>query len=246
MARHFLEIDEANTVQSGPFLRAQRLVADCAGARAIGVVHGVAGLGKTYAVEAAAVDANVPATWVVFAGRPSYTRLVRSMFKELTGVEPHGELWKLTDDLRDVLSEKPRMIVVDEAQQLNGDAFEFLRFLHDDAATDFALVFVGGNGCWKVISRYPMLLSRVYREVKMRNLTEEEVVALIPRYHPVHARADIGTLMLIDEQFAHGTFRLWATFTKTIADLCEARGLTTYDERLALAALSLLPEQSAA
>jgi len=242
MVRHFLSVEDAKTIHTKPYLRAQRCVSDCATARAIGVVHGIAGLGKTFTVEAAAAQAEIPVEWFVFARRPSHTQLVKTLYQQLSGVEPRGELYKLLNELRDVLTERPRMIVVDEAQQLTADAFELLRFLHDDPRTDFALMFVGGNGCWKVISRYAMLLSRVYREVAMRNLSEEEVLDVLPRYHPIHQNVSPEVLLMVDEQFAHGIFRLWASFTHTVSELCASQRRESYDEPLALAALSMLPD----
>jgi DNA transposition AAA+ family ATPase len=246
MVRHFLALDDAKTIHTKSFLRAQRCVTDCATARSIGVVHGVAGLGKTFTVEAAAAKAEISAEWFVFARRPSHTQLVKTLYQQLTGVEPHGELYKLQNDLRDVLAERPRMLVVDEAQQLTADAFELLRFLHDDPSSDFALILVGGNGCWKVISRYPMLLSRVYRVVAMRRLDEEEVLDVLPRYHTIHQSVSPEVLLMVDEQFARGNFRLWASFTRTVSELCASQQRESYDEPLALAALSLLPDQQIA
>ena len=50
--------------------------------------------------------------------------------------------------------------MIDEAQRLNGDCIELLRHLHDHPHTRFALLYVGGDGCWEVLSREPMLASR--------------------------------------------------------------------------------------
>lgn len=207
----------------------------------MGVVYGEAGVGKTFAVEHASEKAKLPAHWFTFPKQPAITHIVKAMLESVTGVPHRGERFKLTNDLLSVLAEKPRLLVVDEAQQLNADAFDYLRFLHDDGDTRFALVFVGGNGCWKTLSRHPMLLSRIYRRVGVRPLDEDEIVDLLPRYHPIYAEASVETMLLVNEEFSQGNFRRWASFTRTIADLCRERKLKTFDDKLARAALTLLP-----
>ena len=51
MARHFLELEGAETVDTEPFLLARRAIADLYDASAMGAMHGEAGTGKTFAVE---------------------------------------------------------------------------------------------------------------------------------------------------------------------------------------------------
>ena len=71
-----------------------------------------------------------------------------------------------------------RLVVIDEAQWLNRDCIEYLRHLHDDPATKFALLLVGGNGCWDVLSRGPMLRSRLFRRVPLAPLRPEGVLRI--------------------------------------------------------------------
>ena len=85
------------------------------------------------------------------------------------------------------LSSAPSIVVVDESQLLTSDCIELLRYLHDHRSTRFALVLVGGNGTWRVLSREPMLASRVYRRVRFAPLTRGDVLAAIPAYHPIYA-----------------------------------------------------------
>ncbi|GAA2640899.1 hypothetical protein GCM10009863_67630 [Streptomyces axinellae] len=51
---------------------------------------------------------------------------------------------------------------MDEAQWLNGEAFEYFRHLRDEPATQLAIIFVGGKGCHTVLRREPMLSSRIF------------------------------------------------------------------------------------
>jgi hypothetical protein len=61
MSRHFLNLEGAATVDTDFLSLTRRAVADIAAHRALGVVHGAAGLGKTFAVEAAPAPLRSPA-----------------------------------------------------------------------------------------------------------------------------------------------------------------------------------------
>jgi hypothetical protein len=51
VARHFLNLAGAATLETESYLLAQRAVADAVDTGAMAVLHGDAGLGKTFAVE---------------------------------------------------------------------------------------------------------------------------------------------------------------------------------------------------
>ena len=61
MARHFLDLAGAATLETESYLLAQRAVADAVDANAMAVLHGDAGLGKTFAVEDALTRAAAAA-----------------------------------------------------------------------------------------------------------------------------------------------------------------------------------------
>jgi hypothetical protein len=245
MASHYLELTDAQTIVTSGFALTQRAVHDCVEMNAIGAVYGGAGVGKTFAVEHASSTAGLKTHRLTFPKQPAITHLTKTMLRELTGIEHHAERFKLTTDLLAVLSEEPRLLVVDEAQQLNADAFDYLRFLHDSPSTRFALLFVGGHGCWRTLSRHRMLLSRIFRSVAVQSLSEDEVVELLPRFHPVHAGASIENLLWVNDEFAQGNFRCWSAFTQTVATLCASHRVATYTHELAQAALALLPSWQA-
>lgn len=245
MARHFLDLDGAKTMSTPGFALAERCFSDCQQTLAMGVVEGPSGVGKTFAVDYASARSELEVHWFTFAHRPAISHLVKAMLNQITAVNHHGERFKLTSDLLAVLADKPRLLVVDEAQLLNRDAFEYLRFLHDDRRTQFALLFVGGHGCYRTLARYPMLLARIYRHARLDSLTEDEVVSLVPQYHPVHQQVAVELILRINDSYARGNFRRWAAFTGTIAALCQERKVDSYDEQLAQAALALLPSWEA-
>lgn len=115
--------------------------------------------------------------------------------------------------LRHALAQQPRTLLVDEAQWLSGEALEYFRYLHDDPATDFALVLVGGDGCRAAVRRQPMLASRIFIWQHVTRLTPGEVADVIPAFHPVWAAADPDDVAFADRYAAHGNFRAWARLT---------------------------------
>ena len=83
-----------------------------------------------------------------------------------------------------------RVLVCNEAQWLSRECFELWRHLWDDRRTDIAIVFVGGGDCYRVLRREPMLSNRVYVWQESRRMNPEQVLQVIPMFHPVWANTD--------------------------------------------------------
>jgi AAA domain len=233
MPRHFLDLADAATVVTEPLRLTHRIVADLMGAQAMGVIHGEAGLGKTFAVDDAlhACPAVTEACWTSFPARPTMRQVTLDLLGLLTRTHRAGTRFQATHELIEALADRPRLLVIDEAQRLNRECIELLRHLHDHPATRFGLLLVGGDGCWEVLSREPMLRSRIYRRLRFQPLTAREVLMVVPGYHPLYADADPELLCLVDEHFAHGNWRNWAAFTHTAVGLAAETG-RTLDEPL--------------
>ena len=221
MTRHFLDLTDARVVPTDHLVLTHRAIRDVNGSSAMGIIHGQAGLGKTFAVERAVGMVRPGHTcWVSFPSRPTMRLVASELLAAVTGVpSPNNDRFRLMARLAEELRSPHRLIVVDEAQHLNTECVELLRFLHDDPRTDFALVLVGGDGTWEVLSREPMLRSRVFRRVTFRPLRSNEVLELMREYHPIYSDVGDDLLMFIDDQFAHGNLRNWASFTLSAAAL---------------------------
>ncbi|MFC8898522.1 AAA family ATPase [Streptomyces cinereoruber] len=239
MPRHFVDLDGAAALPTGHFQMTARIVRDLVAHAATGVVHGPAGTGKTFAVEAAleALDALPPVQRpqvcvLTFPSRPTMRMIADQLLRELTGADTptSRNRFDLTTKLIGLLATPMRLIVVDEAQRLNSDCIELLRHLHDHPKTRFALLYVGGDGCWEVLSKEPMLRSRVFRRLPFSPLAPAKVPALMRRYHPIYTEAGDELLHEVDASYGHGTMRDWAVFTHTAADLCAKQNLTTVNE----------------
>lgn len=190
-------------------------LADVLTARAMMCVHGDAGLGKTLSVNASLRTlAPADVCRVQFRARPTPRDIRHVLFQALgIGGSPPGRPIEFDALLKDVLAERFRVLVCDEAQWLSRECFELWRHLWDDPRTDMAIVFVGGGDCYRVLRREPMLSSRVYVWQEFRRLAPDQVLAVIPVYHPIWAAADPGDIAFADSHAGHGNFRAWAKIT---------------------------------
>ena len=234
MSRHFLDLDGARTIPTEHLLLSGRAVADLAETHAMGAFHGDAGLGKTFAVEQAVAGLGIPVLWTSFPGRPTMRLVASSLVGLVTGAPvPEHDRFYLTGMLIDELAQRPRLVVVDEAQRLNRECIEYLRHLHDHPRTTFALALVGGDGCWQVLSREPMLRSRIYRRVVFRPLSTAQVLAGIGSFHPIYAGVPDDLILLVDDYLGHGNLRNWAAFTRSASALCRRHRRPVIDEEIA-------------
>ncbi|WP_425795109.1 AAA family ATPase [Micromonospora arida] len=218
---------------------ARHVVTDTAEHLAVGVIHGLAGLGKTFATRTctSALATRTRATdrievvTIAFPARPTMRLLADLMLQTLTGTPParRDNRFYLTAALVRELARVPRLVVVDEAQRLPEECIELLRYLHDHDDTAFGLLYVGGNGCWEVLSRQPMLRSRVWRRQNFTPMSRTEVPQVMRSYHRLYADADDDLLHYIDDRFAHGIWRNWALFSSTAYLLAKRSRRTMLD-----------------
>lgn len=232
MTHHFLALDGAATLATEHLLLTRRAVRDAIERCAMAVIHGEAGLGKTFAVEDLVAGTKEPVLWTSFPSRPTPRLVAADLLERLSGRSGRRDRFAIVAELVDRLTQGPRLLVVDESQLLTGDCIELLRYLHDDRRTHFALVLVGGHGTWQVLSREPMLASRVFRRVCFAPLSRPQVLEAIPAYHSVYADCDPDLIGDIDDVFAHGNLRNWAAFTLSARQLAQEHGRLRLDKQI--------------
>jgi len=225
---------------------ARHVVADTADYQAVGVIHGAAGLGKTFATRAATArlpadpdrprGQRLPICTISFPSRPTMRLVADLLLQALNATTPYRQAstnrFQLTAALVRELARRPRLIVVDEAQRLSEECIELLRYLHDHDDTTFGLLYVGGNGCWKVLSRQPMLRSRVWRRLTFTPIPAAEIPTTIRAYHPLFHDVDDDLLLQVDTRFAHGIWRNWALFAATAHLLAHRADRTRLDAEI--------------
>lgn len=240
MTLHHLDLQDAAVLRTRHLLLTEQAVSDLVGSEAMGAIVGPAGLGKTFAIAHATRARSEPVVSLAFEGRPTMRLIADRLLHAFTGMPARGTRFAMTDELLHRLAERRRLIVIGEAQNLTRDCFEYLRHLHDDPATRFALLFDGGDGCWEVLAREPMLRSRIYRRVAFSALTDTDVLQLIPAYHPIYHGVEPELLMLVNDKAARGRLRAWAAFTHTATEICRRSGATRIDAKIARSAMTLL------
>ncbi len=235
MIDHFLDLPDAAVIATDQLLDTKELVAELVEVKAMGAIYGPAGTGKTFAVDRALADVtqrNVLTT--TFRARPT-TRYVRHELYRILGLGFAPPASPVETDLllKQALGERRWLLVIDEAQWLNRECLEYLRYLHDDRTTTFAMLLVGGAGCYEVIWREPMLDSRLYAHLRFAPLSPDEVAVVIPLFHPIYGDADLRVIALVDDVCAHGNFRNWALFTLHAHLVMQRGGITAFTEEVA-------------
>ena len=240
---HYVDLPGAQVVSTRALLVARENLSDTIAARAMMCVHGAAGLGKTLAVNTCLreLEPTEDVRRLTFRARPTARAVRYELFTalDLPGEPPRhpSEFDRL---LKTALAEHPRTLLVDEAQWLNSEAFEYFRYLWDEPATQLAIVFVGGAGCHTVLRREPMLSSRVFIWQQFSRLTLKEVKETIPLFHPIWATADPADIAFADGHAAHGNFRAWAQLTAHTRTALARTGRPRVDQELLRWAFSRL------
>lgn len=230
---HYLDLTGASSIPTQQFQMGHLVVQAICRKDSIGVLHGDAGYGKTFTTHNA-IQQVTDREVVVLEFPPEVTsrQVAGTLVKSLTGVDLSGERRILIDAAADALREKRRLIVIDEAQRLTHKPIELLRHFHDDRGGRFGLLLVGGNECWKVLSKYPMLKSRIHHRVEFHRMDPDEVVAMMRAFHPVWATAEAELITEIDERHCKGVWRRWTGFTATLVDLAEQMGKEPHDREV--------------
>jgi len=240
MPQHHLNLQGASVVTTTQMQLATIAVCTAARERSIAAVYGPPGCGKTFTVERACETLPLEVFRFVLPNYPSPKEIAVTLLSRLTGDYYSGPRYRLDEHLIEALMQTAKLLVVDEAQRLSLPSVEYLRFLWDEAVLRsqhgtgeaFGLVLVGGHRCYQTLVRYRALSSRVASWAEIAPIPTSGVVELVRGFHPLLAKAETDLLDEIDELYAHGVLRNWATFVKRAQPLCAKLDLDTVDQRV--------------
>lgn len=221
MSTHYLGLD-AKTIPTEAFQLTQAAVQKLVTLQAMGVLYGEAGMGKTFAAESAYRNVGIPSHWLRWPSTHSTKDVAEYLVEALTAAPAGGTKRQLTQQLVALLGQHQRFLVVDEAQELSVECLNYLRHLWDHPDTTFSLLFVGGNQCLERLSRDPMTRSRLHRKVEFTRLSEADLRALLPSFHPIYSSLTAERLdQIVDAVDPHcgGSWRAWASFTLEARDI---------------------------
>ena len=215
----------ASLIQTQALALTARAVAELNEFGKMGVIHGQAGLGKTLATRRAASGlADTRVHYLNFPPKVTPRQVAARLISQLMGErDPAGTSEDLLYRAAEVLANGRHLLIVDEAQNLEKYVLESLRWIHDRNQSRLPVVFVGGDGCWNVIRKRPMLKSRIYWRVPFRTLTEAEVLAAIPKFHSLFDVTE--ELILRADRMCTGHLRDWDRIAHKAYLICTARDL---------------------
>lgn len=237
----------SEVVETDELLLTEKALGDIVTKSRMGAFVGTSGTGKTFSVRRIASEMeNLDVVWLEFQSRPSIVHLSRVIYEGLFDEPAKGSRNKLSsqiiDGLRADQRDRPLLIAVDEAQRLNTECIEYLRYLHDHVGTGFSMAILGGDGAWQVIREEPMLLSRMYRRVTFQPMSNEAALRNIRSYHSMYEDVEDELIMDLNEM-CKGVFRHWATVTDTLVDLMAEKELDKLDFETVSLATQLIFER---
>ncbi|MBJ7353773.1 MAG: AAA family ATPase [Thermoleophilaceae bacterium] len=236
--RHFNGLEDARTITTHQFLVTEMAVEDCIHRQAIGLFTGGAGTGKTFAVESATAELDLPVVRTLFGSKATPREVARQILCELGEPPARGSYYDLADEVVRCLVD-PHVVVIDEAQHLNQDCTFFIRHLIDREDTQVTILLVGAEGLITKVRKDPTLDSRIYRRVGFAEMSEEELLGVLPNYHPIYRGVSRALLEDLIDRCEVVKHRVLAVFTLTAADLLareerESIDKNTLDKSLAL------------
>lgn len=189
---------------------------------ALMAVIGPPGTGKSHsagrAAEACEQDPKKPTevVWVQLPKSTSEKDLFVFAYPQIIGVPaPTGRgvyTRDLAEDIRIALGERHRVLIVDEVQFAKPQALDWLRSLHDDFRTDFALVLITTDDGRKRLAKE--LRSRGSKKVKFELLPDSELMAYLRDYDEIFHDANETLLKARHKSHARGEIRWWAFFLR--------------------------------
>lgn len=210
-ADHYRRLEDARAVGTLAALETEEFLTETVKEGSILCIHGHVGLGKTFSVHTALRQLASDTVRLVFDEAPRKSELLEALWRALALPGPMESTATTKRLIRQNLTDQPRVVLVDEVQNLNFPTLEYLRILWDQTATP--LVLVGSGKTRQKVFDHPALHSRVEQWQQFKPLTLAEVLNSIPTYHPVWDGVSDETLAFVDDTFAHGVFRNWAKVT---------------------------------
>jgi hypothetical protein len=225
---------DAHVVATETLLTTVDNIQDTIEAQGMMCAYGPAGFGKTMSVNSALRKLAPGISYRLELRSGPTPRDIRHGLYRALGLpgDPPARPVEFDTVLKEALSETFRVLVCDEAQWMGRSSFEYWRHLWDDRSTKIAVIFAGGDGCYKVLKREPMLASRIFIWQKFTRMSEDEVVATLPAFHSLWSAADPRMIRSIDRAAAHGNFRNWVTITKHLLNGMKRKQLTEINEDL--------------
>jgi DNA transposition AAA+ family ATPase len=191
---------------------AQKLTQVEAGVPGMALVHGQRGLGKTTAAIWYSAQKVNNTVYVRAKGDWSYTWMMEELLIEF-GVTPRRGDKAKYDDLIGCLVEKPRLIILDEANQVSPKLLETIRTVND--MTHNPIMFIGHEGVVDKLRRQGPFFDRLLYIAEFKPLTVEDLGLFASECMEVAVDEEVLTRVL---KAADGNFRRAVVRLKGLED----------------------------
>jgi type II secretory pathway predicted ATPase ExeA len=213
---HFLPVAGMRTLLTPAMLAVGDALADAVAKRRFLCVLGDVGIGKTFAVQAAARRLGELGSLLSleFRAQPAPADLRTALHRalDLPGEAPVDP--GAADTLiRHALADRPRIVVVEDAHRVSASCMEYLRFLHDGVPGGLCVVLIAARRGERRLRAQRMLATRTAGWLRLEPLTRDQIPLAVPALHPVWKGVDPGDLMTLDARLAGGALRRWAVIT---------------------------------
>lgn len=219
--RHVNGLSGVRIVGTTDYRRVQIIGKQIVNNALIGAVFGPAGAGKTFAVDqfvrhTRTRDDDLQIAYVEIPHNPRGKALPVHLLNTLVGGCGDDTEDQLLEDVISLATERPTLLVIDEAHHLRTHGLHQVKYIYDTATAQRAgdptlsVLLVGGNRLPDVLMDDKQLESRVARWVRFRHLDEADLLEVLDRYHPIFAATDDHILRDLNQRLCDGNFRHWA------------------------------------
>ncbi|MEU5798725.1 ATP-binding protein [Streptomyces sp. NPDC047813] len=213
---HFLRVEGMRTLLTPAMLAVGDALADAVARRQFLCVLGDVGIGKTFAVQAAArrLGELGQLLSLEFRAQPAPADLRTALHRALglPGEAP-ADPGAADTLIRHALADRPRIVVVEDAHRVSASCMEYLRFLHDGVPGGLCVVLIAVRRGERRMRAQRMLATRTAGWLRLEPLTRDQIPLAVPALHPVWKGVDPGDLIALDARLAGGALRRWAVIT---------------------------------
>jgi Cdc6-like AAA superfamily ATPase len=233
--------EQAAVVPTLAYRRVQAQLPPVLANNQIALVTGPSGSGKTFAVEALVRSQqrlHRKVVWLQMQANPAPTEIYMRMVHELTGAWPNDSLFRVMDELVELLVDLNPVVIVDDAHELGIAALRRLKSLHTRKPYRWALVLVGIDVHTKV-GLTSEVGTHIGTHVPFPTMDPDtDLLPTLAAYHPLFANTAGKDLRYIDEAYARGQFRLWAQVLRAALPIAEKHRRDRLDGQLIAATLA--------
>jgi hypothetical protein len=193
------------------------------------------GTGKTTLLRTLMAASPVRTYYLSFPSTTRGKQMWRRIAQVVVGPDADGTEAELQDQVRDVLTLEPSLLLLDEAKRLAPHVLLALCWL--EGLQNKCGIVLASNDLAAHAERDEALSTRITRWVSLANMGDDELLPYLTAMHPIYQSADPALLSAINAKATLGNRRRWLNFTTALIDL-RAEAVTQKAAELALGPLA--------